>query len=52
MILVPALGVVMDTWVYIVAGVVAVGAAAGGVVMKQKEKKKAADKAARLRSSR
>lgn len=53
MSLIPAaVGVVLDTWVYIAAGVVAAGAAVGGIVMKQKDKKKQAEKAARLRSSR
>lgn len=53
MSLIPAaVGVVLDTWVYVVAGLVAAGAAVGGIVMNQKDKKKKAAKAAKIRSSR
>jgi hypothetical protein len=52
MVSILALGVVLDTWVYIVAGVVAVGVVAGAFVMKKKEKEKAAAKARAQRASR
>lgn len=45
MVSILALGVVLDTWVYIVAGVGAVGIAAAGVVMKKKENASKAAKA-------
>jgi LPXTG-motif cell wall-anchored protein len=47
-----AVGVVLDTWVYIVVGVLAVAGVAGALVMKKKEKDKAAAKAARVRAGR
>jgi hypothetical protein len=52
MVSILAIGVVLDAWVYIAAGVAAAGIAGAGIVMKQKDKKKAAAKAAKLRSSR
>lgn len=45
MVSILALGVVLDTWVYIVAGVAAAGLAVGGVVLKKKENASKAAKA-------
>lgn len=47
-----AVGVVLDLWVYIAAGVVALGAVVFGVMNNIKDKKKKEAKAAKLRQSR
>lgn len=43
----PAFGVAMPVWVYVVVGVIAVGAIVGGLIVRSKEKQKKIEKGKR-----